>query len=422
MAHAKLSPSGAHRWMRCPGSVVLEAPYPDSSSSYAREGTAAHELAALVLESPPATAQDYVGKRIEFVDDGETVQWPISQDMADHVDDYVKLVRERAAGKTLLVEQRLPIGHITGEEGATGTSDVVIIDHVNRTIEVIDLKFGMGVRVDAEENEQTQLYALGALEEYGILGDFAYVAMVIHQPRLNHVSEWVIPVEQLYKFATQVKQAAFGCGLAQAEHAGATKEWLASTWNVEYLLTGEKQCRFCKAKATCPALRAEVAEVVGGSAAATIDEFADFTPETVDMQTGDNYLPIAMAKVGMVEDWCKAVRAEVERRLLAGQKVDGYKLVEGKRGPRKWSDAEAVETLFKSFRLRQDEMYDFSLISPTKAEKLFKQNPKRWAKVSECITQSTGKPSVAPATDKRSELTVQSVMDDFRDFLQTYEG
>jgi len=165
-----------------------------------------------------------------------------------------------------------------------------------------------------------------------------------------------------------------------------------------------------------------VAEVVGGSSAATLDEFSDFTPETVDMQTGDNYLPIAMAKVGMVEDWCKAVRAEVERRLLAGQTVDGYKLVEGKRGPRKWADADGVETLFKSFRLRQDEMYDFSLISPTKAEKLFKQNPKRWAKVTERVTQSEGKPSVAPATDKRPALAVQSVADDFRDFLQTDEG
>ena len=423
MAHAKLSPSGAHRWMRCPGSVVLEAPYPDTGSSYAREGTAAHELAALVLESPPATAQDYVGKRIEFEDDGETVHWPITQDMADYVDDYVKLVRQRAEGKTLFVECKLPIGHITGEAGATGTSDVVIVDHANATIEVIDLKYGMGVRVDAEENEQTQLYALGALEEYGILGDFDCVAMVIHQPRLNHVSEWVIPVEQLYKFSDRVMSAAVFCNDADVEHPEGREHGLyPEQWSTVYLTPGEKQCRFCKAKATCPALRAEVAEVVGGSAAATIDEFADFTPETVDMQTGDNYLPIAMSKVGLVEDWCKAVRAEVERRLLAGQKVDGYKLVEGKRGPRKWSDADAVETLFKSFRLRQDEMYDFSLISPTKAEKLFKQNPKRWAKVSERITQSKGKPSVAPATDKRSALAVQSVADDFRDFLQTDEG
>ena len=411
MSHAKLSPSGAHRWMRCPGSVVLEAQYPDSSSAYAREGTAAHELAALVLESPPATAQAYVGKRIAYDDHGEDVQWPITQDMADYVDDYVKLVRERAEGATLMVERKLPIGHITGEASATGTSDVVIIDHANSEIVVIDLKYGMGVRVSAEENEQTQLYALGALEEYSVLGDFAHVSMLIHQPRLNHVSEWTIPVEQLLTFAKSASFAAGQCDLARSLDG---EDALAG-----FLSPGEKQCRFCKAKATCPALRAEITEVVGGSSAATLDEFSDFTPEPVDMQTGDNYLPIAMAKVGMVEDWCKAVRAEVERRLLAGQNVDGYKLVEGKRGPRKWSDADDIEQLFKSFRLRQDEMYDFTLISPTKAEKVFKENPKRWAKVQERITQSTGKPSVAPATDRRQAIAVQSVADDFRDLMQT---
>ena len=190
-------------------------------------------------------------------------------------------------------------------------------------------------------------------------------------------------------------------------------------WQQAYLNPGEKQCKFCKAKADCPALRAEITEVVGGSAAASIDEFAEFMPETIDMQTGDNYLPIAMSKVELVEQWCKAVRAEVERRLFAGQKVDGYKLVEGKRGSRKWADEKDAEALFKSFRLRQDEMYDFSLISPTKAEKLFKENPKRWAKVQDLITQSAGKPSVAPATDKRQEIAVQPVADDFRDLVQT---
>jgi hypothetical protein len=176
------------------------------------------------------------------------------------------------------------------------------------------------------------------------------------------------------------------------------------------LVPGEKQCRFCKAKAVCPALRAEVTEVVSGSA--TLDEF--LTPDTT---TGDNYLSVAMSKVELVEHWCKAVRAEVERRLLAGQSVDGYKLVEGKRGNRKWNNETEVEALFKSFRLRQDEMYDYSLISPTKAEKLLKDTPKRWEKAEALISRAEGKPSVAPATDKRSALTVQSVADDFRDLI-----
>ena len=415
MAHAKLSPSGAHRWMRCPGSVVLEAQYPDRGSIYAREGSAAHELAAIVLEGDEPNAQSYVGMKVEFQDGDETVQWLVTQDMADHVDDYVKLVREKAEGKTLLVERKVPIGHITGEQGATGTSDAIIIDTDQEAIEVIDLKYGMGVQVFAEDNEQAQMYALGTLEEYGIVGDFSYITMTIHQPRMNHVAEWSIPVYQIHTFAERAAAAAENCRAAEMAAIGEAGDLTLE----DFLYPGEKQCKFCSAKAGCPALRAEVTDVVGGSAAATLDDFADFTPDTVDMQTGDNYLPIAMAKVDMVEQWCKAVRAEVERRLLAGQTIDGYKLVEGKRGNRKWNSDAEVEALFKSFRLRQDEMYDFSLISPTKAEKLFKENPKRWAKVKDLITQSSGKPSVAPATDKRQEIAVQSVSDDFRDLMQT---
>jgi hypothetical protein len=391
--HAKLSPSGAHRWMACPGSVTLEADFPDTSSAYAREGTAAHELAAMVLEDPSSTANHYVGKKIAFDDHGEEVVWPITKEMADYVDDYVNFVRERAVGKILHVECKLSIGHITGEDGATGTSDVVIIDREQEAIEVIDLKYGMGVRVDAENNEQMQFYALGALYEYELISDFSYVTMVIHQPRLNHVSEWNIPVDQLRRFEDE------------ARHAADKVRWEEPTFN-----PSEKQCRFCKAKATCSALRAEVTDIVFG--AATIDEFV---PQTVDSQSGDNYLPVAMSKVGLVEDWCKAVRAEVERRLLAGQTVDGYKLVEGRKGNRAWSDESAVEQLFKSFRLRQEEMYDFKLISATKAEKLLKENPKRWAKAEQLITRSDGKPSVAPATDKRPAMDVKPVLDDFRD-------
>lgn len=407
MAHAKLNPSGAHRWMACPGSVALEAPFPDTSSAYAREGTAAHELAAMVLETAEPSAQRYVGLRIEFEDYGDVVSWLVTQDMADHVDDYVKFVRQLSDGKTLLIERKVPIGHLTGETDATGTSDVIIVDTTNSNLTVVDLKYGMGVRVDAFENPQLQMYALGALEEYGLLGDFDTVSMYIHMPRLNYVGEYHVPTPDLLAFGEDVRHAADRV-----------------RWEDADLAPGEKQCRFCKAKAACPAMRAEVTEVVGGSAAASVSEFAEFLPEVVDMQTGDNYLPIAMSKVGLVEDWCKAVRAETERRLLAGQKVDGYKLVEGKRGHRKWGSEAQVEDLFKTFRMRQDEMYDLSLISPTKAEKLFKQNPKRWAKVTDLITQSVGKPSVALATDKRPAMVVQSVSDDFSDLvkLQTEEG
>ena len=198
---------------------------------------------------------------------------------------------------------------------------------------------------------------------------------------------------------------------------GVVAEGTALSADGGFLFPGEKQCRFCRAKSTCPALRAEVAGITHD--AASLDDFADLLPVPPDSQTGDNYLSIAMGMVGLVEDWCKGIRAEVERRLLAGQEVKDFKLVEGKRGNRKWADEAAVENVMKSFRLRQDEMYDLSLISPTKAEKLLKSNPKRWSKVQEHITQSAGKPSVAPVADPRPALDVQSVADDFRDLLTT---
>jgi hypothetical protein len=399
--------------MACPGSVVLEAEYPDESSSYAREGSAAHELAALVLETN-TEARDYVLKHIEFEDGSETVRWLVTDDMAEYVQTYVDYVREQAEGCTLLVERKLPIGHMTGEEGATGTGDAVILDAVNKRVTVIDLKYGMGVRVDAEHNPQALMYGSGALEEYGIAVDFETVCAVIHQPRLSHVSEATVTVEELRSFEDEVRDAARI--VAEADTGGGSMEHKNTSGPAfeGFLNPGEKQCRFCKAKATCPALRAEMSDLVG-SDVATLE---DFMPKKVDMLSEEQYLSWAMSNVRLVEDWCSAVKAEVERRLLAGKTVEGFKLVEGRRGPRKWADEAEAEKVFKSFRLRQDEMYDMKLVSPTSAEKLLKDNPKRWAKVEDLITQSDGKPSVAPATDKRSALTVSSVADDFASIAQ----
>lgn len=379
--------------MACPGSVALEAPFPDTSSSYAAEGTAAHTLAALRLveyaNAPTPLREDWLGAVVE--EDGFNIR--VTEDMLAHVEDYAKLVLQYAENGQLLVEQRVDFSPVIGVPDSFGTSDAIVIK--GDELVVIDLKYGRGQQVDAIDNEQLQLYALGALNDYDMLSDFSVVTMVIHQPRLNHVSEWSIPVQDLRNFGRKAAAAA-------QTVLDAPKSPLGN------LAPGEKQCRWCKAKAVCPALKDEVQ--ASTALAASPEDFRDLHDVPSDN------LGAAMDKVALVEGWCMAIRAEVERRLFAGQSVEGYKLVEGRRGNRSWADEKDAEALFKSFRLKQDEMYDLKLISPTKAEKLIKEkSPKRWAKVDGLISRSDGKPSVAPVTDKRPALAITSVADDFRD-------
>lgn len=405
-AHAYLSPSAAHRWMVCAASAALESQVPDQASVYADEGTAAHTLAADCLLG----GGDAASRLGQVIVAGEH-SFTVDKDMAAHVQSYIDFIRALAEGKTLLVERRVGIGHITGEQDATGTADAIIIDASAKNLTVVDLKYGRGVEVSPVDNEQMQHYALGALEDYSILADFESVTMLVHQPRINGASEpWSVSTEELLLFADHASD--------RADHAMAVlKDVLDGTpvseIDLDHYRPGEKQCRFCDGKAICPALRAEVIELVGETATAA--EFASLAIAKVGLETGENYLSVAMSKVGMVEDWCKAIRAEVERRLLAGRTVDGFKLVEGRRGNRQWTDETEAEALLKSFRLKADEIYDRKLIGVASAEKLLKQTPKRWAKVEKIIARSDGKPSVAPATDKRPALAVSSIAEEFRD-------
>ncbi len=402
--------------MLCPGSHVLQAGLPRKSSQYAAEGTAAHQVLTWALqEDRPASA--YIGRVIGA--DGFT--FVVDDDMARHVQTCIDYVHDlRGDDGILFVDTRVNYSSYLGtpEDEAWGTADVIIAR--GEEIIVVDFKYGMGVEVSAERNPQMSLYALGALQMYqGIAGEFTHVRMAISQPRIKAApSEYDTSVEALEAWGRSTGRSTVNtCRNAVLFDEPYAKQG-GPHWQELYLRPGEKQCKFCAAKATCPALRNQVADTVFGSVPATPDEFTDVQdmPASEMHQTDAQWLAACLAKADLIEDWCKAIRAEVERRLLAGEQVPGFKVVQGKKGARQWTDAATVEQTLKTMRLKAEQMYDFKLISPTTADKLAKAGtigPKQWPKLQSLIVQSEGKPHVAPESDPRPALGIRPVAEDF---------
>jgi hypothetical protein len=249
---------------------------------------------------------------------------------------------------------------------------------------------------------------------------FTRVRLVISQPRITRKpSEFDLSVEELEAWGNGAARSTVAtCINATTSYA---EEHRRAEWEKTFLHPGEKQCKFCPAKATCPALRDEVTASVSDMVAARPDDFEDLTPTLAppaDTGISDaQWLAACLAKADLIEDWVKAVRAEVERRLLAGDTVPGYKVVQGKRGARQWADAAAAEKLLRdTFRLKVEEAYDLKIISPTTAEKLTKAGtigPRQWTKAQELIVQREGAPHVAPVSDPRPALDIRPVADDF---------
>jgi len=495
--------------MACAGSLTMEAGIPDKGSEFADEGTAAHFLASECLEGEH-DAKFFLGRWIQVVkgttdwtDNGNSGAFHADADMCREVQKYIDAVREAAQGGELHVEQRLPIfGGVIPDQ--FGTSDTVII--FPKKLKIRDLKYGRGVQVYAstprydfepqedgstklvevgrDGNEQLMLYALGALDEFDLLGEIEEVEMTIDQPRLNHSDSWTCSVEYLRAF----EQRAIAAG---KEALSIAELYLPDVQPIHALSPGPDQCRWCKAKATCPALRDQVLATVAGDFEVLTDDLHDphgdlvdqfpkpvvdnlialgkgeiavsiidaekiiaaahgVAPGKVDFESADDrpdhYAPayfivkkptlrpalenhearltsasdeqlgLLGEAIDLVEGWAKAVRAELERRILAGGEVPGFKLVKGREGIRKFSDAAEAEKMMKSMRLKQDVMYDWTLISPTTAEKLYADGiigKKQWPKLQALITRSEGGLSVAPAADKRPAVVITPVADDF---------
>ena len=431
--HAVYSPSGAEKWATCAGSIAMEHGIPNDSNDYTDEGTAAHALSSMCLTEGKHPAA-YLGRKLHVVNGvydadysgvpqgvGDAVRtFTVDTEMVAHVNTYVQKVLEYAKGNELQVEQRVPIDHVTGEQGAAGTSDAIVLTANGAELQVHDLKYGTGVKVFAKENKQGILYLLGALEQLRetlvLTGEPppSRFRFVIHQPRLDWLDEWGCTYDELMEHAETLKQAA---GLARIAFEF-RENWMGKTTN--YLRPGE-HCKpaFCRARATCPALAQKVQDDVG----ADFDVLVAGTPAALASRVpaADQLALLGQkfAALDLIQDWCKQVRARCEAVLFEShnapevQTALGIKLVAGKKGNRQWTDEnEAAETL-KKMRLKIEDIYDMSVKSPTVITKALKDTPKRLAKVTPLITQKEGQPTVTDLADKRPALVMSPVSDDF---------
>jgi hypothetical protein len=357
-AHAKLSASGAHRWTACPGSVAAEAGFPDQTSSFAEEGTMAHDLMelALITKKPCTDFKVY------------------DSEMMGHVQTYVDYVNSLALpGDSVFIERRVDFSEWVPE--GFGTADTVILG--GDRIHIVDLKYGKGVPVYAENNPQAMLYALGAYAEFSFVADFDTVRISIVQPRLDSISEWEISATDLLKFGETARQA-----------AEATQDPNAKR------IPGEKQCRFCKAKATCPALYKLTADTI------MVDfEQIDHPPQLSKLT--DDQLRTVLENKPLIEAWMGSVEQIISRRLIDGGKFDGFKLVEG-RTVRKWSDEDrAGETLVDL--VGESSTYTKKVISPAQAEKLLGKKDK--GLIADIIVSPRGAVKLAKQSDPRPAIT-----------------
>lgn len=369
-AHAKLSASGSAKWSLCPGSVFAEKDFPNTTSIFAEEGTAAHELAEIILRDDDELNLGIFSLfGVTLPESGVTV----TQDMLDYVMVYVNYVKSISG--ELFVEQRVDFSHIAPD--GFGTSDAIVINDSVMTI--VDLKYGKGVRVDADNNTQGILYALGAVNDYGMLFNIKTINIVIVQPRLDHISEWSIGIDELNRWGERLKQAAE----------------LTATENAPRV-PGEKQCQWCKAKATCPALN----KLTESTLMTSFDNLETSKPETLT----DEQLRIALDNKKLILAWFDAIETIVTDRLTGGNAFNGYKLVEG-RSNRAWRDEDATAKALIGV-IDMDKLYISKLISPAQAEKELGKS--RAELLEDLITKPVGAPTLVPESDKRPSVNVSA--------------
>ena len=379
--HARLSPSASHRWINCPGSVHLAEQCPPlGGSTYTAEGTEAHALAELKLRkfNEEGTCE-FFDKQLEKA--RSEFEYYCGE-MDEATDFYFDIVTEKVIeggpDAELMIEQRFSLDKWV--PNSFGSADAVII--AGHTIEVCDLKYGKGVKVDAVGNPQLRLYGLGAAELFGDLYDFDTVRVTILQPRLDHVSTEEISLEDL---------------MAWAENEVAPKAQMAMN-NSEVVHCGD-WCQFCPAKAICR----ERAEANLELARHDFKKPALLTDEEI----GE-----ILRQADEVQKWVADVSAYALEQALAGKQYEGWKLVEG-RSIRKYADEIKVADTLKAAGYDEALLYERKLNGITNMEKLVGKK-KLTELLGNLLVKPAGKPVLVPESDKREAInTTEAAKADF---------
>lgn len=372
-AHALLSASSGERWMNCTPSARAEEHIEVEESGYAKEGTLAHELGELELRLHFGliSSADYAAK-LRVIEDNPLY----SDDMPEYVDQYVMYcikAYDEAFAKTngaaeYSIEERIDLSEYI-EEGF-GNNDFVIVS--NDTLEVVDLKYGMGVRVRAEDNTQLKLYALGALYAHRLFYDVKEIKITVIQPRLDSISSAVIDVEELDAWAEVVKER------ARLAYAG-EGDFSSGSW-----------CKFCKFKPKCQALMEANMSVIK-------DDF----PKPSELS--EDQIIAVYEKMGQIKFWVESIEEYMRQQMLKGHEFEGYKLVEG-RGSRKWANQDEVANNLLTRGYSPGEIFtEPKLLGIVAIEKLLgKKNFEK--SLGDLVYKSSGAPQIAKADDDRNDF------------------